>query len=206
MPADGVMSNPLIRLFTRLLECVTVAAMALLTLDVLWGIVVRFFGNFAFYRWCAEKLASVSHEAVVSFMSRLNRSTDEMATSLLVWTVMLAAPIVYAERAHLGVNVLVARLSPGLQRLTDALVHLLVIFFAGVVMIYGGWRLVEARFDAGQVLPGMGWPKAYVYLAVPVSGVLFVFYAVLMMCFDITKRHDPLPAETVEQLREGGAG
>lgn len=205
MPANGVMSNLLIRLFTRLIELATVLAMVLLTADVLWGIVVRFFGSFAAYRWCADKLASASPEYVVSFMSRLNRSTDEVATSLLVWTVMLAAPIVYAERAHLGVNVLVTRLSPGLQRMTDVLVHLLVVFFAGVVMIYGGWKLVEARFDAGQVLPGMGWPKAYVYLSVPVSGVLFVFYAVVMLISDALQRHEAIPAETVERLSEGGA-
>ena len=138
---------------TRVLEGLCVLLMAALVLDVLWGVLSRY---------------------VVPMPSRW---TDELAQALLIWAAMLGASLAHRERMHLGIVWLTERLDPSLARLVGRGVHVLVGLFASWVMIWGGWQLVSERLDAGQVLPALGWPKAYVYLAVPVAGVFIAIYS-----------------------------
>jgi TRAP-type C4-dicarboxylate transport system permease small subunit len=143
-----------VSMFTRALEVVVIGLMALLTLDVLWGVFSRF---------------------VVGSQSTW---TDELATALVVWVALLGAALAYAEHAHLGVDYLVGKCSPKVQVVIAVLGHVLVIAFAGTVMVYGGAVLVGERLQARQVLPSLGWYKGYIYAAVPISGVFIIGYAI----------------------------
>ena len=135
------------------LSWLIIALFAALTADVLWGVVSRY------------------------VLGAQTRWTDELATTLMVWVALLGAALVYGEKGHLGVDYFVGKLEPTAQRLVDCLVHLLVLIFALVVMLYGGWILVDRALDANQLLPALGWKKGYGYLVVPLSGLFFVFYA-----------------------------
>jgi TRAP-type C4-dicarboxylate transport system permease small subunit len=139
---------------TRLLEWVCIGLMGALILDVLWGVISRFVLR-APARW-----------------------TDELATFLLIWVAMLGAAVAHREAAHLGVNWLAERLEPRVQQWVRRFVHVMIILFAAIVMVWGGVVLVQDRFRSGQVLPALGWSKAWMYMAVPVSGVFIVAYSV----------------------------
>jgi TRAP-type C4-dicarboxylate transport system permease small subunit len=45
-------------------------------------------------------------------------------------------------------------------------------------MVWGGYELVLDRFEKKQVLPALGWSRAWVYLAVPVAGVFIIGYSI----------------------------
>ena len=137
----------------KALEWMVIASMALLTVDVLWGVLSRY------------------------VLGAQTRWTEELATALMIWVALLGAALAFGERAHLGVDYFVKKLDPAAQQWTDALVYVLVLGFVLSVMLYGGGLLVTKTLDAGQVLPALGWKKGYVYMAVPVSGIFMVVYA-----------------------------
>ena len=138
---------------TRLLEWLCTLIMGLMVLDVIWGVFARF---------------------ILKYPSRW---TEELATFLLIWVAMLGGALAHRQGMHLGVVWLCERLDPVVARWVARLVHLMIILFAAVVMVYGGVVLVEDRFRFGQVLPALGWSKAWMYLAVPIAGLFIIAYS-----------------------------
>jgi TRAP-type C4-dicarboxylate transport system permease small subunit len=138
-----------------LLSALVIILFACLTVDVLWGIFTRYARQQGQARW-----------------------TEELATTLLVWISFLGAALVYGEKGHLGLDYFVGKLDPAARRLTECIAYLLVLIFSGVVLVYGGWLLVDRALDANQLLPALGWKKGYGYAVVPLSGLFFVFYAI----------------------------
>ena len=59
--------------------------------------------------------------------------------------------------------------------------------FAASVMIYGGCLLTAKTFANAQVTPALQVPMGYVYLVVPLAGVLLVFFS-LVAVVDELKR------------------
>jgi TRAP-type C4-dicarboxylate transport system permease small subunit len=137
-----------------LLSWLIIGLFAVLTLDVLWGVVSRY------------------------VLGSQTRWTDELATTLMVWVSLLGAALVYGEKGHLGVDYFVGKLDPAAQRVMEFASHLLVLFFVCAVMLYGGWVLVERALEAHQTLPALGWQKGYCYAVVPLSGLFFLFYTI----------------------------
>ena len=155
---------------TRLLEWICIAMMAVMILDVLWGVVSRF------------------------ILRAPSRWTDELATFQLIWVAMLGAALAHRQAAHLGVNWLVERLDDRIAGWVGRFVHVLVIAFAAIVMVYGGAVLVQDRFRSGQVLPALGWSKAWQYLAVPVAGAFIIGYSLRELVWP-APRPPTVPAE-----------
>jgi TRAP-type C4-dicarboxylate transport system permease small subunit len=138
----------------RGLRAVLVLAFAVLCMDVLWGVFSRY---------------------VIGEQSRF---TEELAIYLLVWVSLLGAGVTYGDKGHLGVDYFVGKMDPTAQRIAAIAVELLVAFFSAFALLYGGWLLVEKTLEAGQLSPALGLPMGYVYLAVPLSGLLFLAFAV----------------------------
>jgi TRAP-type C4-dicarboxylate transport system permease small subunit len=153
----------------RGLEILTTTLFAALVLDVLWGVVSRYWPGIRPSDW-----------------------TEELGIYLLVWVSLLGSAVTYRERGHLGVDVLVSKLDPSAQRLSAIVVELCVIAFAGIALCYGGYRLVSDTLASGQLTPVLQWKTGYFYAAVPISGVFFVAFAIEHLI------HRPMPAHTTE--------
>ncbi len=138
----------------RVLEAVLVLAVAVLVLDVLWGVISR------------------------HLTGGQSRWTEELARNLVIWVALLGASVAFATKGHLGVDFFVGKLHPEARRVVDVIVNVLVGAFAAIVMVGGGVRLVVETLRFGQVTPAMGLEKGYVYLAVPISGAFMILFAV----------------------------
>lgn len=135
-----------------LLRWVVIALVALMTLDVLWGVFSRFvLGSQAPY-------------------------TDEAARVLLVWISFLGGALAFEAKAHLGVDFLVAKLDPSARKACAVVVQLLVLALALTVFVWGGWRMAEAQM--GAALATMPWlTRGMVYMAVPLGGGFITLFA-----------------------------
>lgn len=107
--------------------------------------------------------------------------TDELARLLLIWLAMLGAAYTLGQRRHLAINLIGAGVPPQRLRPLNLLLILLIAAFAAGVMVHGGWRLVSGIFATGQVTPTLRLPGGVLYLGVPVSGVLILFYCAVMV-------------------------
>ena len=132
-----------------LLERLVILTVAILVLDVLWGIFSRVLGSPS--RW-----------------------TEELATYLLVWVALLGAAVAFDRQEHLGVDYFVKKLDAQSQRLLAIVGQLVVLGFATAAMVYGGFVLVLDTLDSGQLTPALQIKMGYVYLAVLISGVFTV--------------------------------
>jgi TRAP-type C4-dicarboxylate transport system permease small subunit len=103
--------------------------------------------------------------------------TEELAGFLLIWIGLLGAAYGFRTRAHLGIDLLVSRLEGGWRRAAEVLSHLLVLLFALTTMVGGGIRLVQLAFQLDQISAAMGVRMGFVYLALPLSGVLVVLFS-----------------------------
>ena len=130
------------------LEFATITLFAALVVDVLWGVVSRYWPGIPPSDW-----------------------TEELGIYLLVWVSLLGSALTYRERGHLGVDFFVMNFDPAAQRVAAIAVELF-------VLTYGGYRLVNDTLAAGQLTPVLQWRAGYLYLSVPISGVFFAAFAI----------------------------
>ena len=105
--------------------------------------------------------------------------TEELATYLLLWISLLGAAYALRLRAHLGIDVVMARLGMAARRRARIASYVVVALFALVALVIGGGMLVAVTFELGQRSAAFQVPVGYVYLALPISGLLMVYYALL---------------------------
>ncbi len=103
--------------------------------------------------------------------------TEELARYLLIWIGLVGAAYAVGRRLHLAIDLLPKRLTGRSAKWLAITVELLVAGFALAVLVGGGVRLVQLTLSLGQTSAALGVPVGYVYLALPVSGMLMTWYA-----------------------------
>ena len=142
------------KLIDKGLELLLMGLMALLVVDVLWQVLSRYV------------LASPS-----SF-------TDEVAGFLLIWVGLLGAAYVAGREEHLAIDLLVRRASRRGQYRLRQVGYGCICLFALAVLVVGGSWLVYTRFHLGVTSASLEINLGYVYLALPLSGLLTAYYAI----------------------------
>ena len=152
----------------RPLEWLIVAVFAILVLNVLWGVVSRYLlGDQA--RW-----------------------SEELARLLMVWLAFLGAVLALVQREHLGLDILVQKFHPDARRMALFCVQTIVLFFALIVLAFGGIELTLQSWQSGQTLPALGISKAWFYLSIPISGILMALATLESMTTALHARtHEP---------------
>jgi TRAP-type C4-dicarboxylate transport system permease small subunit len=102
--------------------------------------------------------------------------SEELVRFLFIWCSFVAAAIGVREHIHIGVDVFVNLLPKKLIPLTEIVVNLGIMVFS-VYMIYYGWDVTV--MTQRQPSPALGLPMSWVYLSVPVMGLLLLFYCSL---------------------------
>jgi TRAP-type C4-dicarboxylate transport system permease small subunit len=101
--------------------------------------------------------------------------TEEAARICFVWVVFLAASIGVRRGLHFRFTLLLDHIAPAWKRALEVLANVWVIFFAGIMVVRG---YSFAILNLSQLTPTMQIPWAWVYISVPISGVLMVLYSV----------------------------
>lgn len=133
---------------------ILVFLMALMTLDVLWGV---------FTRYAMGSQASWS---------------EELARFLLIWIGILGAAFASGQNMHLAIELLMPKLQPKGQRRLKIIIYLLISLFSLTVMVVGGIRLMYITQVLGQLSPALRIPMWMVYSIVPLSGLLVIYYKI----------------------------
>jgi len=108
-----------------------------------------------------------------------SRYTDELSRFLLIWVGLLGASYAAGKRMHLAIDLLPTRLTGKAHEALGLVIDLSIFLFALVVMVFGGVRLVALQLMLEQTSAALQVPLGYVYMALPVSGLLIMFYSAL---------------------------
>lgn len=123
--------------------------------------------------------------------------SESLAKYIFVWLGMFGAALVFSERGHIAVDLLVHKFSAGVQRLAAAGVQLAVIAFAAPALVWGGSRMVSLTW--GQTLPSLPLHEGAFQLVMPVTGAIVVYYATEQL-IALLRRDEP--ADTADGTNE----
>lgn len=116
--------------------------------------------------------------------------SDELSRFLFIWISLLGAAYVLGKRGHIAITGLVEMTPPRLRQGFELFSLALVMVFTVAILIGGGWLLVIKALGNGQISPAMQVPIGYVYMVIPLSGILTVFYTLLLMAETLSgERH-----------------
>ena len=102
--------------------------------------------------------------------------TDEMARFLFIWVGLMGAAYTLGQKKHLAMDFLLMSLEGRSKASLQFIIDLACVFFAGVVMLYGGGTLMEKTLSVGQLSPALGVQMGLIYLALPLSGFFMLAY------------------------------
>lgn len=102
--------------------------------------------------------------------------TDELARFLMIWLGLLGAAYVSGKKGHVAIDVLAKRASVKNQKRLKRGVSSFIILFCLAAMVTGGGWLVFTTYELKQLSPALGMPLAYVYIVIPLSGLIVVYY------------------------------
>ena len=138
----------------KVLSNMLIVIMSVMVINVLWQVFTRF------------------------IMGTPSSFTDELARYLMIWLGILGAAYVSGKNMHVAIDVLPLRSSAKTQKKLKRIVYACVISFALFAMVIGGLRLVYITYVLEQHSPALQIPLALVYFAIPLSGILIIFYKI----------------------------
>nr|WP_245247342.1 MULTISPECIES: TRAP transporter small permease [unclassified Paenibacillus] len=94
--------------------------------------------------------------------------SEEMARFLFIWLVLLGAVAAFKDNSHLGVDMLVKRLSKPLKKIVFIISNVILLFVLYLV-VEGSWKIT--LLNAGSTAPATGLPLTLIYGTGIVMGV-----------------------------------
>ena len=143
------------RIVDRVLEWLLVAFMSLMVINVLWQVATRF------------------------LLRNPSSFTEEIARYLLVWVGVLGGAYAVGKRIHLAIDLLPTKLEGQQKAMLELFIEACIFIFAALVLVIGGTGLVWLTLDLGQTSAALQIPLGFVYLVLPLSGILMMFYSAL---------------------------
>jgi len=137
----------------RILEIILIILLTVLVLDVLWQVISRY------------------------VLVNPSSFTDELARFLLIWVGILGAAYVTGKKMHLAIDFFVNKLSLKMKTAVFYFINVSVISFALLVMVVGGINLIYILLKLGNISPALSLPIGYVYSAIPLSGIIIIYYS-----------------------------
>lgn len=136
----------------KILARLLILIMSIMVINVLWQVFSRY------------------------FLGAPSSFTDELARYLMIWIGILGAAYVSGRNKHVAIDVLPSRLSGKTQKKLKLVVRVLIILFCLFALVIGGSRLVYVTYVLDQYSPALQMPLAVVYMIIPISGLLIIYY------------------------------
>ncbi|MBX2993010.1 MAG: TRAP transporter small permease [Bacteroidetes bacterium] len=152
----------------KIVEWSLIVIVAVMTLNVLWQVFTRF------------------------VLQTPSSYTEELARYLLVWLGLLGGAYAVGRKAHLAIDLLPMMMKGKNKLILELVIQVFVLLFAATVILWGGIELVGLTLTLQQVSAALQVKLGYVYLVLPVSGALMIFYSISFI------------AENIGQLRGDG--
>ena len=132
-----------------------IVIMAIMVINVLWQVFSRY------------------------ILSSPSSFTDELARYLMIWLGVLGAAYVSGKNGHVAIDLIPSKMSDKAQKRFKRIVGIMIILFSLAALVIGGSRLVYITYVLEQYSPALQLPLAIVYLILPISGILIIYYKLL---------------------------
>lgn len=111
------------------------------------------------------------------FFNKPSTVSEELLTYSFTWMSLLACAFVFGKRDHMRMGFLADKITGKKKKWLEAAIDLLSFAFATVVMVYGGISIT--RLTMIQTTASLQVPMGLIYIIVPVSGLLIMFFSLV---------------------------
>lgn len=111
------------------------------------------------------------------FFKRPSTVSEELLTYSFTWMALLASAYVFGKRDHMRMGFLADKITGNARKYLEVAIDLLTFAFAGIVMVYGGISITKLTMI--QNTASLRVPMGYIYVIVPVTGVLIMIFSLI---------------------------
>lgn len=111
------------------------------------------------------------------FFNSPSTFSEELLTYTFTWMALLASAYVFGKRDHMRMAFIADKIKGKPKLILDIIIELLVLGFAALVMVWGGWQIMMLSMQ--QKTASLGVPMGYIYAILPFTGVAISIYAIL---------------------------
>ncbi len=117
----------------------------------------------------------VTYQVIVRFFFTPSPYTEAISKYMFVWLVLFAGAYVFGLREHMNIGFVRSKMPPKTASIVEMCCEGVIALFAITVMIYGGYT--QSMKQMNQLDAALQIPMGVIYIAVPVSGIFILFYA-----------------------------
>ena len=103
--------------------------------------------------------------------------SEELLTYTFAWMAIFSSAYVFGKRDHMRMTFIADKLPKEQRKILEIVIELLIIAFAVIVLIYGGFTIMGLTMT--QKTASLGVMMGVVYAVVPICGILIAFYGVM---------------------------
>lgn len=116
--------------------------------------------------------------------------TDELARFAFIWYCFLGSVLTMYKKMHLGIDYFESKMKPKGLFINRIFIYAIQIFFA-IMLAYFGFKLLG--IVGRQKSPIMRMPMKYIYMSLPISGVLYFILSINELYLHIKGESTPKP-------------
>lgn len=117
--------------------------------------------------------------------------SEELSKILFVWLAFAGSAFLFGERGHIAVDFLARKLPIPVQRILQVIVQVVIIVFAVLAMIWGGYLAASIAWN--QQMTALPLTLGWIYVIIPIAGVFIAFFAVVDLIAVVTGREPAYP-------------
>lgn len=111
--------------------------------------------------------------------------SEELISYSFAWMSMFAASYIFGKRDHMRMVFFIEKFSKNNQRIVGIITEIVVLLFALGVLVGGGSYITSLSMT--QMTPALKISMGYIYLVIPVCGVMTAIYSILNI-IDLMKK------------------
>lgn len=111
--------------------------------------------------------------------------SEELLTYSFTWMAMLGACYVFGKRDHMRMSFLADKLPKKNQTILSIISEIIIAVFSALVLLYGG--IAITKLTMAQMTASLGIPMGYVYIIIPICGIVTIIYNIINISELISK-------------------
>lgn len=145
------------------LEWLVVVLISVMLVSVIWGVCSRY------------------------ILADQSSWTDELARFMLIWVSLFGAVYISGKNTHITIDLLPKSMSEKTKLQLDLVVQAIIMLFVASIFVIGGGRYVFVSFKLEQTSAALGLPMGFVYLVLPISGVMILYFKINQMRYTFNR-------------------
>lgn len=145
------------------------------TLHRIRGILMKILGVCMVFLFALMTVIGTYQIVTRYFFNKPSTVSEELLTYTFTWMALLASAFVFGKRDHMRMGFLADKFTGPGRKWLEAAIDGLTFLLAAVVMVYGGISIT--RLTMIQTTASLRIPMGYIYMIVPVVGILIMIFS-----------------------------